>query len=48
MINYKKLYTGLFNAITTALAHMEEGNWGLAKECLKSAQIYAEEKYLEQ
>ncbi len=41
MANYQKLYSGLFNAITTALAYMAEDNWGLAQESLKAAQIDA-------
>ena len=48
MVNYQKLYIGLFNAITTALGHMAEDNWGSAKETLRSAQIDAEEAYLGQ
>ena len=48
MVNYQKLYTGLFNAITDALEELEELNIGRAKELLRQAQIDAEEMYLEE
>ena len=48
MVDYQKLYIGLFNAVTTALGHMAQDNRGLAQECLKTAQIDAEEAYLAQ
>lgn len=48
MVDYQKLYTGLFNAVTTALDHMAEDDWGLARKCLENAQIDAEEAYLGQ
>ena len=41
------MYTGLFNAITDALAELEELNIGRARELLRQAQIDAEERYLE-
>ena len=47
MVNYQKLYTGLFNAITDALEEPETLNIGRAKELLRQAQIHAEERYLE-
>ena len=47
MVNYQKLYTGLFNAITDALEELDELNIGRAKELLRQAQINAEERYLE-
>ena len=47
MVNYQKLYTGLFNAITDALEELEDLNIGRAKALLRQAQIDAEERYLE-
>ena len=47
MVNYQKLYTGLFNAITDALEELEEVNIGRAKELLRQAQIDAEKQYIE-
>ena len=43
---YEKLYLSLFNAITDALAHMENRNYGLAEACLKDAQRGAEDMYV--
>lgn len=48
MVNYQKLYTGLFNAITDALEELEALNIGWAKELLRQAQVDAEERYLEE
>ena len=31
---YEKLYLHLFNAVTDALIHMENKNYGLAEQCL--------------
>ena len=39
---YKKMYTLLFNAITDALKHIDEVNYGLAAMELRKAQIGAE------
>ncbi len=45
-MNYQKMYTLLFNAITDALKQMEEQNYGTAKETLITAQQEAEEIYM--
>ena len=45
---YKQLYFGLFNAITDALAAMENQNYGTAREILMEAQCKAEEDYINQ
>ena len=44
---YKKMYTLLFNAITDALKHIDEANYGLAAEILKRAQQEAEDRFLD-
>ena len=44
---YEKLYFHLFNAVTDALIHMENRNYGLAEQCLKEAQQGAEEIYVD-
>lgn len=44
---YEKLYHLLFNAITDALNHMENKNYGLAETCLKEAQQDAEAVYMD-
>ena len=44
-MDYQKIYTTLFNAITDALSQIETQNYGDAKEILISAQQKAEEKY---
>lgn len=46
MVNYKKLYTTLFNAITDALEDMGKQNYGLASERLMHAQLAAEALYI--
>ena len=46
MIDYKKLYTLLFNGITDGIRQMEEHNYGLAKKTLILAQVEAEQLYL--
>ena len=46
MVNYKHLYSGLFNAITDALAQIEKQNYGDAKSTLIAAQQKAEEMYI--
>ena len=46
MIDYQKLYTKLFNAITDALEALEQLNVGEAKDLLRRAQQEAEEDYL--
>ena len=45
-MNYQKMYTLLFNAITDALKQMESQNFGAAKETLITAQQEAEELYM--
>lgn len=45
-MNYQKMYTLLFNAITDALEQMESQNFGTAKETLITAQQEAEELYM--
>ena len=45
-MNYQKMYTLLFNAITDALEQMESQNFGTAKETLITAQQEAEEIYM--
>ena len=46
MENYQKMYSTLFNAITDALAQIENQNYGDAKDILISAQQKAEEIYI--
>ena len=46
MENYQKMYSLLFNAITDALAQIEDQNYGDAKDILISAQQKAEEMYI--
>ncbi|MBP3634270.1 MAG: hypothetical protein J6J43_06830 [Oscillospiraceae bacterium] len=45
-MNYQKLYTAMFNAVTNAIEHMEHQNYGKALEELKTAQINAEDLYI--
>lgn len=46
MPDYQALYFHLFNAITDALAQLEQQNYGLAADRLKAAQIDGENTYL--
>ena len=46
MENYQKMYSTLFNAITDALAQIENQNYGAAKSTLIAAQQKAEEMYI--
>ena len=46
MENYQKMYSTLFNAITDALAQIENQNYCDAKDILISAQQKAEELYI--
>ena len=46
MVDYQKLYTKLFNAMTDALEELERLNVGQARETLCRAQQEAEELYL--
>ena len=45
---YKKMYVHLFNAITDALAYIEEQNFGIARELLMEAQRECEQIYMEE
>ncbi len=46
-IMYQKMYYTLFNAVTDALRAMEENNYGIAQQILKTAQQQAEEIFLD-
>lgn len=46
MEDYKKMYFGLFNAVSDAIVEIEERNYGAAKKLLVQAQRTAEEQYL--
>ena len=46
-MNYQKMYTTLFNAITDALEAMEKQNVGIARELLIRAQQKTEEEYMD-
>ena len=46
MTDYRKMYSTLFNAITDALAQIENQNHGDAKSTLIAAQQKAEEMYI--
>lgn len=43
---YQKMYTLLFNKITDALEQLEKDNFGMAKELLVTAQIEAENYFI--
>ena len=45
-MDYQKMYTTLFNAITDALSQIETQNYGDAKETFITAQQKAEEIYI--
>ncbi len=45
-MDYQKMYTTLFDAITDALSQIKTQNYGDAKETLISAQQKAEEIYI--
>ena len=45
-MDYQKMYTTLFNAITDALSQIETQNYGDVEETLISAQQKAEEIYI--
>ena len=45
-MDYQKMYTTLFNAISDALKKIEDQNYGNAKELLIAAQQKAEEIYI--
>ncbi len=44
---YQKPYTTMFNAATDALEELDRWNIGRAKEILRTAQVTAEEQYIE-
>lgn len=46
MVDYKLLYSILFNAMTDALEEMEQQNYGRAREDLIAAQQKAEDIYI--
>ena len=48
MDEYKKPYLPLFNAVTDALNALEDRNYGLAADFLRSAQREAEERFIQQ
>lgn len=48
MPDYQGLYFKLFAAMADAVEHIEEQNYGLARETLIVAQQQAEEEYLSQ
>lgn len=45
-VNYQKLYTGLFNAITDAIDRLKHFEVASAREILIRAQQAAEEEYI--
>lgn len=47
MADYRKMYTLLFNAITSALEQLDKKNAAEAAEILKAAQRQSEELYIE-
>ena len=47
MVNYKSLYTTLFGAVEDAIVHMEQDDHGLALRRLISAQLDAEETWVD-
>ncbi len=46
MVDYKLLYSILFNAMTDALEEMEQQNYGRAREDLIAAQQQVEDIYI--
>ena len=46
-MDFQKMYTTLFNAITDALEQLDAQNYGEAKETLIYAQQKAEEIYID-
>ena len=45
-MDYSKLYTHIFNAVTDAIEQIEKHNYGIAEEILKKAQEETEEMYV--
>ena len=48
MLDYQALYFKLFAAMADAVEHIENENYGLARQTLINAQQQAEEEYLSQ
>ena len=48
MVDYQKLYTKLFNAITDALEQLDKQNIACARDILVRVQQEAEDVYLEE
>ena len=46
MVNYQKLYTSLFNAVTDAIEQLDQFQPGTARTILIRAQKTAEETYI--
>lgn len=46
MENFKKMYTLLFNTITTVVDEIDKQNFGIAKDLLLLGQERAEELYI--
>lgn len=46
MLDYKLLYSTLFNSLSDAITAIEEMNFGLASEILKNAQQQSEDVYI--
>ena len=46
MPDYQKMYTTLFNAVTDAIKSIQDGNFGIAKDTLITAQQDTEELYI--
>lgn len=46
MQDYRALYFQLFGAVADAVEHMENENYGLARQMLIAAQQQAEEEYI--
>lgn len=47
-MDYQKLYTHLFNAMTDALEAMEAQNYGVAAELLRAGQLWTEDIYMKE
>ena len=47
MPDYKKMYYTLFNAVTDALEHLYQREWGSAAARLERAQQEGEEQFLQ-
>ena len=47
MVDYQKMYTILFNAITDAIENIQQRNYGNAEELLVRTQQETEELYID-